>query len=139
MYESFLNLQDLQDYTIFSSSIVFIGNISLGENIELIMSYNSDLKLSKIKQMILRDCNKLGIADIIDKRVHMVSKMQKFWMKLIRAHYTNKDIFIYQPFEQAPGIYHIDQIIENLNKLGHNGKVSFYEIDAFKTRFTGYE
>jgi ABC-type lipoprotein export system ATPase subunit len=127
------------DVSVVSMDLVFISNITIGENLELIFAYNSKLSNREVKDRIYSDFASIGLEDVISKRAHQVTQEEQFWAKVIRATYMQKGILIYRPFDQAPHIHHMSEIIQNIEKLGHNGKIFLCENSSFKVRFDDHE
>jgi len=101
---------------IISTTTPLLRDLSVIENIALMLEYNKNYSISKAEQAIFKLMKRFQIEGIKDKRVYELNKKDILIIKYLRAYVSSFDtILVVKPFSMLDNVEDLDVLFELFN------------------------
>ena len=101
---------------IISTTTPLLRDLSVIENIALMLEYNKNYSISKAEQAIFKLMKRFKIEGIKDKRVYELNKKDILIIKYLRAYVSSFDtILVVKPFSMLDNVEDLDVLFELFN------------------------
>jgi len=107
---------EAENIAIISTTTPLLRDLSVIENIALMLEYNKNYSISKAEQAVFKLMKRFQIEGIKDKRVYELSKKDILIIKYLRAYVSSFDaILVVKPFSMLDNVEDIDVLFKLFN------------------------
>lgn len=123
------------DCTIIGQKYHFVSNITILENLSLILGYNKSKTLQQSRELVLISLEKLGLLHTLNLRPFECNHEELAYLMFIRSSFVNKPILVNRLFVFVGHIQNIKEIIDKIEPLNFENKITFLDLQSFKDRY----